>query len=516
MSLSRQHIHSLSHSRGDRGAILLVVVVAMFVVAAATAGVLMVTSQAIHLNGSQQQRAIAFNLAESGAEYGYQVLRDMSTPPATLTPLDPFGGAVAVDGGTYQATIYPDASNLTVFLKKYQIVCTGTFKGATKKVELVVQQASFGRYAYFTDKETSSISGGAIWWRAGETVDGPVHSNNKDNSNFNINYNGSNAPIFKDVVTAAGNTINYTPSRPTTETTFRKIFSDGSKGYKLSVPAIELPSTTEAQKNAAWGSSAGFPNTNGVYLRASVNGGIYIRGDAAIQFTLDASGNQKILITQENNTTTITVLLGSSSTTLSGVKGTGSDGNISKLPDGVIYCTGNITSLQGEIADNTYNSSGITKRSAYTIATDVNAGKDITLTGSLYYHTKPDKTKDASDTSNLAAGTMGLVAESTIISTACPTNMRLDAVTLSGGQNTTSGSFYAQSYNSRSIGTLSLLGGIIQKDRGPVGTFNSGTGQTTSGYVKNYVYDPRLAACPPPFFPTTGQYERLSWRIRTD
>ena len=61
-------------------------------------------------------------------------------------------------------------------------------------------------------------------------------------------------------------------------------------------------------------------------------------------------------------------------------------------------------------------------------------------------------------------------------------------------------------------GTLKVLGGIIQNARGPVGTFNSSTGEMITGYSKNYTYDPRLASNPPPYYPTTGQYERLSWR----
>jgi hypothetical protein len=45
---------------------------------------------------------------------------------------------------------------------------------------------------------------------------------------------------------------------------------------------------------------------------------------------------------------------------------------------------------------------------------------------------------------------------------------------------------------------LNVLGSISQKFRGPVGT---GTGSTTySGYLKNYMYDTRLAVMQPPYF----------------
>jgi len=60
-------------------------------------------------------------------------------------------------------------------------------------------------------------------------------------------------------------------------------------------------------------------------------------------------------------------------------------------------------------------------------------------------------------------------------------------------------------------GTLTVYGGIIQHNRGPVGTFNGSTGQKISGYSKDYSYDSRLLNAPPPFLPTTGDYVTLSW-----
>ena len=505
-------------SRG-RGNLMLIVMVAMFVIMSATATVLTVATNALHLNSAQQLRAIAFNAAESGADYAYQKLRDLTTSPTTLTAWDPFGGTQVLDTAdhsTYRVTIYPDPNNATQYRKIFRIVSIGAVGDKTQKIELVVQQASFGRYAYFTDKETSSITGGAIWWKAGESVDGPVHSNNASGSNFNINYNGSSAPIFLDMVTAHGNSMNYNPSNPSNEATYGKIFKDGSKGFRLGVPAIQLPTSTDIQKNAAWGGTTSFPGTNGVYLKANSQGGIYIRGDAAVTFSLNASGNQKIVIVQGSNTTTITLNRSAHSTSVSGPVGSGSNSSSANLPNGVIYCTGNITSLKGEIADNLYSGGQVTTRSAFTVATDVNNDKNITITGNLIYHTRPDKTQSDTATCNLAAGTLGLVAHNTVISTSTPTNVELDAVMLSGGENTDDGSFYAQNHDSRSVGTLNVLGGIIQKAREPVGTFNASTGQTTNGFSKDYHYDPRLAVNPPPFYPTTGQYEKLSWQILTN
>ena len=507
--------------KNQKGSLLLITLVALFLVTTLSIAVISITMSALDMNNKQQQRAIAFNLAESGAEDGLLYLTSLSTPPQGSEPFDPFNGPVSLGGGTYSVTIDPNDEDAGKFLKTYVITSVGKIGNITKTVEIVAKQASFGRYAYFTDRETS-VSGSEIWWSAGEVVDGPVHSNNKNNSNFNINYNGSTSPIFLDKVTASGTSINYSPSKPKNESTFRKIFAEGSKGYMLGVDPIELPETTDIQKEAAWGGSSSFPTTNGVYFRGISNSGIYIVGDAAISLSLDASGNQVITVTQTTvvkkktvtTTTTITLDRYTNTTTATGTLGSGSATSMTSLPNGVIYCTGNITSLEGEVADNLYSDDEITTRSEMTIATDVNNDKDITITDNLTYHTKPDKTLDSDAEANLAAGTLGLVARNVTIDSSAPANLEIDAVCMAGGENTSSGSFSVENYSSKTpTGTLTVIGGIIQKARGPVGTFNSSTGQTVTGYKKNYKYDSRLAQKPPPFYPTTGHYERLSWRV---
>ncbi|MBI3579541.1 MAG: hypothetical protein HY089_09065 [Ignavibacteriales bacterium] len=69
----------------------------------------------------------------------------------------------------------------------------------------------------------------------------------------------------------------------------------------------------------------------------------------------------------------------------------------------------------------------------------------------------------------------------------------------------------AENYASGSPrGTIQLLGGVSQKQRAAVGTLD-GSGNIVSGYSKSYRYDERLMNQSPPFFPTTGSYEILSW-----
>ena len=72
-------------------------------------------------------------------------------------------------------------------------------------------------------------------------------------------------------------------------------------------------------------------------------------------------------------------------------------------------------------------------------------------------------------------------------------------------------SFIVDNYNSGAKrGTLKVDGAIAQRFRGPVGTFNTSTGQGVTGYTKDYNYDNRLRYRSPPYFLDPIQ---ASWRI---
>ncbi len=513
-NMSQASFKRIMHG-GKRGSALITVIGVTFVIVAMTVTLLSFTSNAIRSNNRQQLRAAALNIAESGAEEAILWLRDQAIPPNS--DVVPSIGS-APQNSTWNVVIYSDPSNANEFLKTYRIVSTGTVNTVSRSVEIVVRQATFGKYAYFTDKETAS-GGGSIWWSSKDSIDGPVHSNNSSSTNFNIDYSGWSAnyprrPIFFGPVTASGSSISYNPSRPRTESDYQKVFSNGSKGYTLGVPKINLPPSTNTQKEAAWGTGTAYPSTDGVYLRADNSGGIYIRGNAAITMSVDASGNQLMTVVQGTKTTVVTFNINAGTVSMTGAIGSGSATSASSFPNGVIYCTGNITALSGTIADNKVSDGEITRASSWTIATDTNAAKDITITGDLVYNTRPDKALDASAACNLAAGTLGLVGQDVKIASVGTSyshpNREIDAVMLAGSP-TVAGSISVNNYSSGSTGTLKVIGGLIQSTRGAVGTLSNGI--INHGYQKDYHYDPRLASYPPPFYPTTGQYDRLSWKV---
>ncbi|QBG47141.1 hypothetical protein EGM51_06920 [Verrucomicrobia bacterium S94] len=106
---------------------------------------------------------------------------------------------------------------------------------------------------------------------------------------------------------------------------------------------------------------------------------------------------------------------------------------------------------------------------------------------------------------------LGLVSGSdVVVTTSAPDDLRIDASIMATGDG--SGVKYGHSYNDSydgcfvvddfdyyaHRGNIYLLGGIIQKDRGPVGLVSG------NGYSKNYTFDQRFSAYPPPYFPPLG------------
>lgn len=95
---------------------------------------------------------------------------------------------------------------------------------------------------------------------------------------------------------------------------------------------------------------------------------------------------------------------------------------------------------------------------------------------------------------------LGLVSEKDVYVTENATNN--SDIEIHATIFTRSGSFTAENYKTRPVsGIIKLVGGLVQSQRGPVGTFSGG--KIKSGFLKRYYYDDRLAdpLFRPPSFP---------------
>jgi hypothetical protein len=168
---------------------------------------------------------------------------------------------------------------------------------------------------------------------------------------------------------------------------------------------------------------------------------------------------------------------------------------------GIIYVANNGTTT-GSKAGVIYLEGG-TVTGPLTVASE----SDMYVENNITYTHNPVTTPATTDA-------LGLISQNNIwVDTGAPNNLTIDAAMIAAGTSSGgTGSFGAINYSSRSTGTLTVYGGIVQEIRGAVATVN-GFGTVQNGYAKNYSYDPRFLTTPPPDYPVvSGQINFSQWQ----
>ena len=526
----------------QKGFALITTIIFVFILSTLGVALLTMTSSDIKLSTLQRDSTEAFYLAESGIDRALAWLQQHGAPAEDYinNNFNPYVGSLST--GTYTVTIDSDANNPNTFTKKYTINSTGVagVNNSTRKIESVVQVRSFAGYAYFSDEETFpnnpdipyafGYAGGTIWFGDNDVIGGKLHSNDQ------IHIYGN--PTFKGKVTSAADSIDYWAGEESyTEDEMAAMFEEGKQ---LGVARIDLPQyravtdpdNPKSLQRIAWGSSLPVPTDSGVYVPNdgnNVTAGIYVKGDIdALSLGINA-GNSEVTINQINEINTITTItnvsVASSITLPAGtilndppplgapytvpqnttlikkeVEGNTIYTSRSGITNGLLYSHGKINSLTG------------TQKGKLTIA----AHQDIIITDNVVYDSMPENPDYNTLDHTTITDTLGLITEGDVIVSEAwaPYDIQINAVMMVLGT-----SFFYEGWYDKYRGTLGFYGSFIQKQRGPVGTFYSSTGQKRSGYTKNYYYDQRMSSSYPgmsdslpPYFPTTGNFDRLSWR----
>ena len=529
----------------QKGFALLTTLIFVFLLTTMGVALLTMTSSDIKLSTLQRDSTEAFYLADSGIDRALAWLQEHAAPSASYinNNFNDYIGNLST--GTYTVTIDSDANNPNTFTKKYTIKSTGVagVNNSTRKIESVVQVRSFAGYAYFSDLESFpsnpdiphgfGYAGGTIWFGNNDVIGGKLHSNDQ------IHIYGN--PTFKGKVTSSALSIDYWAGEGSY--TPEEMAAMFEQGKQLGVARIDLPQyravtdpdDPKSLQRIAWGSSS-IPTTlvDGVHIPNdgnNVTAGIYVKGDIDDLSLGVNAGNSETTINQISGIDTITTITNvsvSSSITLPmGVKLNGSDltapyivpqnttliktdttaggGNIeytsySGISNGLLYSHGKIKKLHG------------TQKGKLTIA----AHRDIIITDNVVYDSMPANPDYNNLDHTAITDTLGLITEGDVIVSEAfaPYDIQINAVMMVLGT-----SFFYEGWYDKYRGTLSFYGSFIQKQRGPVGTFYSSTGDKRSGYTKNYYYDQRMSSSYsgmsdslPPYFPTTGNYDRLSWK----
>ena len=126
------------------------------------------------------------------------------------------------------------------------------------------------------------------------------------------------------------------------------------------------------------------------------------------------------------------------------------------------------------------------------------AEQNIYVTNHIRYLRNPTVNPDSNDALGLIAG------QHTVVATNAPDNLDIYAHIICK-----EGGFGVAEYNNAERGFrgyLNVYGGIVNRIRNAVGT-TSGT-----GYIKNYVYDPRFRLTPPPRYPVVpNEFNWQGW-----
>lgn len=138
----------------------------------------------------------------------------------------------------------------------------------------------------------------------------------------------------------------------------------------------------------------------------------------------------------------------------------------------------------------------------------VHSEKDIWIDGDIRYNVDPAVDSNSSDL-------LGLVSEKeVIIDDNAHRHEGYSDLTIHASIMALDKSFSAEDYNRGGArGNLNLLGGIVQQQRGPMGTFSGGS--IRSGFNKQYEYDERLMRMNPPGFPRESFFSIVHWQTKT-
>jgi cytoskeletal protein CcmA (bactofilin family) len=325
------------------------------------------------------------------------------------------------------------------------LTARGEYDGTTVEIEIKTKRREFSRYSYFTVSEPT------IYFTTGDTLNGPVHTNDEFHIDGDPVFNGK-VTSPNDWVASDGNQNNHNPQ------------FNGGKNFnaeEIDLP-IEVPNLDEAA------------NDNGLRFNSSIKA----------QFNASDSS--------------VTIQTGNKS------GGGWSYSCWCYQPPSYNWSSPTKYSLNSDVANGVISASGDVK-----VQGEVNGDltlhseSEVEIMGDLKYDKDP-RTSGSSD------DFLGIVSEGNVVvdkdahEATGTKDVEIHASIMALGD-----SFEVEDYNDgEGRGQLKLLGGLIQQQRGPVG-LTSG-----SGYKKYYSYDERFLGRAPRGFPPSDVYEFISWKTK--
>lgn len=331
----------------------------------------------------------------------------------------------------------------------YSMVCTGRVNGISREVS--IERVYIPTYAKFALWMNEN---GVIYFIPGEEFDGYVHSNDKLWFDSSSTYGG---PEFWKEVTSASSTYG------------------GNIDYVTFHEGFEM--------NAQQGDMAqvDFNSSSQDSLRSIAQAnGVILQGQTSIRF----DGDTMYIDNYRRGWNNHAVPIGE---------------------DSIVY------------VENTYSEYG----SIILEGGEVDGRLTLVSEGDMIIKDHINYSDDPMDDDEVVAlggqpsnDALGLISKDDIwVHQSAPDDLQIYAAMMATGQYSgNEGSFGVLDYNYGSPrGDLGIYGSLVQDVRGAVGTFRYGSSST--GYSKQYIFDPRFEENPPPFYPPLDNEIRFEgWR----
>lgn len=418
-----------------------------------------VSNESVENFASYYKETMAHNLASSGANLAANAVFNDNNWTAGYSNLDMDGGEINVN-----VQILNAAQNIR------KITSIASYEGDEDTVEVTLSPSRFSQFAYYSQNE-----GGNIWWTGKDTVFGPFHTQD--------DMRADNHPVFGVVgyrTTIKGHLI-YKDNESQDKPVFHGSFEDG---VDMPLPSNGLQPLRDAATDDGLKINQSSSTTTTYEQRyvpghwERVNGRWkYISGYFE-NYPTTTTSVDTVYITFMRDSVQIKLGIAKPATTYK---------TSEVAPNGVIYAQGMDMRIKGTV------------EGQCTVVSDGN----VYLDDDIVYKNDPRTNSSSTDLLGITAQNNVLISDNDATQ-----NIKIEAAIYCQD-----GGFGADNYDGRSVdGTINLYGGITQNIRRAVGTYNSSTGSSASGFMKRYRYDERLMKMFPPLFPTTGGFSIVSWK----
>lgn len=438
--------------RDKKGLVFLIALVFVLVVALGAAAFMALSTNEITIMRNQNNSTRAFYIAEAGIERAVAWLRSQATPPIAV--VGPVNQNLAATGyaGSYRYNIAPNPGNPVppaLGIYVYTVTSTSTIGIATRSI-ITQETMELNTFARYS-YFTSNESFLIWWWEI------PVWFTTgtllEGPVHTNDQYHISGDPIFDGPVSSVATTIDYMHGGPPNDNPqFRQ-------GLTLGADPVDTALLTSNILQAA----------------AAGVGGYTFNGNTEIVLI----GNGTMDVTNSNLVPPMQ--------------------NMPLPVNGAVFVTNGDLGISGTLDGRL----------------TVGSSRDVIIRDDIRYANDPRVNPNSDDILAIMSDRDIIVDEH-----AADGNPQRDldifATLIAIGETPPheddDGSLYVERYWSGLKGLLTVYGGLIQKRRGPVGTFNSRTNRRVSGYDKDYHFDIRMNANPPPHIPRIITFGRLSWQ----